>query len=180
MPLWPQVIIAEPIGTVNRFFLRIFTVPEAPWPPGLHSRHLLSLGPDLHSPAAKTLIDAVGSAPTGGLTQGLPYTGLRLGIQIGGDLIQQQHSGVCRCGPCNGQQLPLPLREYPVRTPRVIPLRQRLDGLVDLRQPGGLLGHLSGDLRVAQGDLLQHGPRYTGKMLLHAADTDAPLSVRDG
>lgn len=69
-------------------------------------------GPDLHSPAAKTLIDAVGNgedgAPTGGLTQGLPYTGLRLGIQIGGDLIQQQHSGVCSCSPCNGQQLPPP------------------------------------------------------------------------
>lgn len=74
-----------------------------------------------------------GRCAHGSLTQGLPYTGLRLGIQIGGDLIQQQHSGLCRCGPCNGQQLPLPLREYPVRTHRVIPLRQRLDGLVDPR-----------------------------------------------
>ncbi len=91
------------------------------------------LGAGFHSPAAKTLIDAAGNgdgAPTGGLTQG-PVHGLRLGIQIGGDLIQQQRQ-VCRCGPCNGQQPTTPLREYPVRTHRVI-LRQRLDGLVDPR-----------------------------------------------
>ena len=37
--------------------------------------------------------------------------------------------------------------------------------------------HFPGDLRIVQGDLLQHRPRHAGEMLLHAADARAPLAV---
>ena len=59
-------------------------------------------GPDLDRSAAKIFIDAVGDgehrAACGGTAQSLQHAGLRFGIQIGGDLIQQQHGGICSGG----------------------------------------------------------------------------------
>ena len=76
---------------------------------------MLFPGPDLDRSAAKIFIDAVGDgehrAACGRATQSLQHTGFCFGIQIGGDLIQQQHGGVCGSGTGNGQQLPLALRE---------------------------------------------------------------------
>lgn len=48
-------------------------------------------------------------AARGGTAQSRQHAGLRFGIQISGDLIQQQHGGICSGGTGNGQQLPLAL-----------------------------------------------------------------------
>ena len=42
-----------------------------------------------------------------------------------------------------------------------------------------MFGHLGGDLRIAQCDLVQHGAGHAGKMLLHTADAGAALPVGD-
>lgn len=86
-------------------------------------------------------------AARGRAAQSLQHTSLRFGIQIGGDLIQQQHGGVCGGGTGNGQQLPLALREDALGTDSVITLRQSPDGSIDPGQCGGIPCHFPGDLR---------------------------------
>lgn len=50
---------------------------------------------ELHRPAAETFVHAVGDgedgAPAGRMARRFQHVGLRLGVQIGGDLIRKQH-----------------------------------------------------------------------------------------
>ena len=124
--------------------------------------------------------DGEDGAARGGAAEGFQHAGLGLGVEVGGDLVQQQHCRVGGGGAGDGQKLPLALREQAVGARGAVALWQGLDGSVDARQNGSTLCHLFRDLRVAEGDLLQHRARYTGKMLFHTADAAAALPVGDG
>lgn len=93
---------------------------------------LMLPGMDGFAVCRRAFVRAVGDgengAPSGGMAQRLqdPRFGGR--VQIGGDLIQREHGGVCRRGACDGQKLPLALGEHAVRTHRGVSLRQRPDG----------------------------------------------------
>ena len=139
---------------------------------------------DLDRPAAKALVDAVRDgqhcASLGRAAQRLKHTRLGLGVEIGGDLVEQQHGGIRRRSARNGQKLPLALRKQPVRTGRIIAVRQRADDLVESCKARGLFRHGAADARIAQRDLVEHRARHAGKVLLHAADARAALCVCDG
>lgn len=112
-----------------------------------------------------------------GPAQCLQHPRFRVCIQIGRDLIQQQHPGIRGRRAGNGQKLPFALRKHAVRAGRVIACREGPDGCVQPGQPRGLLGHFPADPGITQRDLIQHCARHPGKMLLHAANAAPPLLI---
>ena len=64
---------------------------------------------DLDGSAAEAFVDAVGDgqhrAPFGRAAQRFQYARFGLGVQIGGDLVEQQNGGVRRRCPREGQKL---------------------------------------------------------------------------
>lgn len=139
---------------------------------------------DLDRAAAEAFIDAVRDgehrAPFGRATQRLEHARFGFGVEVCGDLVEQQHGGVRCRGARNGQKLPLALREQPVRAGGVVAVRQRADDFVEARELRGVFRHRTGDTRIAQRDLIEHRARHAGEVLLDAADACASLLVRDG
>ena len=143
--------------------------------------YTLGLRSDLDGSAAEIFIDAVRNgknrAPRRRTAQRFKNARFGFGIQVCRNLVEQQHSGVCRRSAGNGQQLPLALREHPLHAHRIIALRKRLHGGVDTGQLRRVFRHRRCDLRVSQRNLVQDRARHAGKMLLHAANTGPSLLI---
>ena len=103
------------------------------------------------------------------LPHGLLNLLLRLGIHIGGGLVQNQHFGIQQHGPGNGEHLLLPLGKAGAvpGQHRVVSLRHLKNGLVDMGRLAGPLHLLQGGVLLPVGKILVNGSRKQPGILQH-------------
>lgn len=134
--------------------------------------------------ASACLVEAMGDgedgAVFGGGLKGADDLALGQGIEIGGDLVEQQQAGIQRDGARDAEQLALSLREECWAKWRREPLRQLRADLCHAGERQRLLDGSLRDARIAQRNLVPHAAVDGREFLLDAAAEWTPLFSGDG
>ena len=107
-------------------------------------------------------------------------TSRSLDVESGRRLVHDHDRRVAHPGPRDADPLPLASRERlsPLAHHRVVPIRERLDELVRLREPGRGDDFLPGRVRLAVGDVLPH--RGMGELGLLQDEADLSPERAEG
>ena len=97
--------------------------------------------------------------PVEQLVKGLLDQALGAGVHAGGGFVQNQDARVCQGGACDGEQLPLSLREAGAAFAQdgLIFFGQAFDEGVRVGQSGGGYHFFIGGIRSAKADVLHDG-----------------------
>ncbi len=137
-------------------------------------------------PSAHVLIQAVGDgqdgSPRGGFLQRGQDRLFRIGVEVGGDLVQEKNGRLRGDGARDGKELPLPLGEETGRAGRVIALIETAYRLVEANGDRGLLHLRICDGGIIQGDLIPDRTGNQTEVLFYIAEEGAfaalPAPVR--